>query len=424
MLDVVVGISGWRYPPWRGTFYPPGLPQRRELEYASQRLSSIEVNGSFYSLQRPESYAQWATQTPDGFVFAVKGPRFVTHLKKLAGVDVAVANFFASGVLALGAKLGPVLWQLPPNLGFDAARLDAFLALLPRTQAEAEALIARGEVQFVVTFPEDFERRLERGERPVALVEADATDPVATGNAISALNRINRTALARDLTGPLADLAPREPPFELRVHTRYNPEGASEYNIVPGLTGTILTMTLLIMTAIAMTKERERGTLEGLLSTPARPIEVMLGKIAPFVVIGAVQICVILGAGRLIFGVPMLGNFAALGLILILFIATNLAIGFTFSTLASSQLQAMQMAFFFFLPSMLLSGFLFPFRGMPGWAQAIGEIFPLTHYLRAVRGILLKGNGFAEIWPNLWPLAVILTVAGMIAIRRYRQTLD
>lgn len=294
----------------------------------------------------------------------------------------------------------------------------------PRTLAEAERLIARGTVQFIISFPEDFQRRMERGEHPVVLIEADATDPVATANAISALARINRTALANDLTGPLAALAPVDPPFELRVHTRYNPEGASEYNIVPGLTGTILTLTLVMMTAVAMTKERERGTLEGLLSTPARPTEVMLGKIAPFIVIGMVQVCVILGVGRLLFGVPMLGSFSALGVVLFLFIATNLSVGFTFSTLASSQLQAMQMSTFFFLPSLLLSGFLFPFRGMPGWAQAIGEVFPLTHFLRAVRGILLKGNGFAEIWPNIWPLVLILALASLVAIRRYRQTLD
>jgi uncharacterized protein YecE (DUF72 family) len=135
-----IGISGWRYAPWRGTFYPPGLPQRRELEHASSLLSSIEINGSFYSLQRPESYVAWAAQTPPGFVFSVKGPRFITHMKKLTDAATPLANFFASGVLALGPKLGPVLWQLPPMLGFDAARLTRFFDALPRTTTAAAEL--------------------------------------------------------------------------------------------------------------------------------------------------------------------------------------------------------------------------------------------------------------------------------------------
>jgi uncharacterized protein YecE (DUF72 family) len=140
---VHIGISGWRYAPWRGVFYPPGLAQRRELEHASRRLNSIELNGSFYSLQRPTSYQRWHDETPEGFVFSVKGPRFITHMKKLAGVEAPLANFFASGVLALGGKLGPVLWQLPPNLGYDADRLAAFFAQLPRTTGEAAELAAR-----------------------------------------------------------------------------------------------------------------------------------------------------------------------------------------------------------------------------------------------------------------------------------------
>jgi ABC-2 type transport system permease protein len=294
----------------------------------------------------------------------------------------------------------------------------------PHSHAEAQALIARGDVQFIVTIPEDFARRLLRGERPVVLVEADATDPVATGNALASLAQISQSALAHDLVGPLAGLRGREPPFELRVHRRYNPEGATEYNVVPGLVGTILTMTLVMMTSIAVTRERERGTMENLLATPARPLEVMLGKIAPFIIVGSVQVVVILSAAYLVFRVPMLGSFTLLSLALLLFITTNLAIGFTFSTLAENQLQAMQMGVFFFLPSILLSGFMFPFRGMPGWAQTLGEALPLTHFLRAVRGILLKGNGWAETQHNLWPLAAILLVAAIIAVRRYRQTLD
>jgi ABC-2 type transport system permease protein len=294
----------------------------------------------------------------------------------------------------------------------------------PRSETEADGLLARGEVQFVISIPEDFSRELLRGRRPAVLVEADATDPVATGNALAALASLNRTALAHDLKGPLASLKAVEPAFELRVHRRYNPEGATEYNIVPGLIGTILTMTMVMMTAIAVTRERERGTMENLLAMPVRPFEVMLGKIVPFIVVGYVQVAVILLAGRLLFGVPVLGSLWLLSLALVLFIAANLAVGFTFSTLAENQLQAMQMTFFFFLPSLLLSGFLFPFRGMPEWAQAVGSIFPLTHFLRIVRGILLKGSGWSEIAPEIWPIVAFTVVAGAIALNRYRETLD
>ncbi len=292
------------------------------------------------------------------------------------------------------------------------------------SEAEADELLVRGDVQFVVSIPEDFERDLLRGRRPVVLVEADATDPVATGNALAALARLNRTALAHDLKGPLAALEGGEPAFELRVHRRYNPEGATEYNIVPGLIGTILTMTMVMMTAIAVTRERERGTMENLLSMPVRPIEVMLGKIVPFVVVGYIQVVVILLAGTLLFGVPVLGSLWLLSLAVVLFIAANLAVGFTFSTMAENQLQAMQMTFFFFLPSLLLSGFLFPFRGMPDWAQVVGSAFPLTHFLRIVRGILLKGSGWSEIAPEIWPIVLFMLVAGAIALNRYRETLD
>jgi ABC-2 type transport system permease protein len=220
----------------------------------------------------------------------------------------------------------------------------------PATEAEADRMITRNEVQFVIFIPQDFARDLVRGERPVLLVEADATDPVATANAVAALSQLNQTALRRNLVGPLAPLAGKPAPFEVRVHNRYNPEGATEYNIVPGLIGTILTMTLVMMTAIAVTRERERGTMESLLATTARPLEVMLGKIAPFIVIGYIQVVVIVGAAKLLFGVPMLGSLVLLSLSLVVFIAANLAVGFTFSTLAHSQMQAMQMGVFFFLP--------------------------------------------------------------------------
>ena len=295
---------------------------------------------------------------------------------------------------------------------------------MPPTVDEAERLLERGDVQFVLQIPEDFSRKLLRGERAVVLLEADATDPAATGNAIGALARVNLTALDHDLAGVLASRRSAEPAFEIRVHRRYNPEGVTQYNIVPGLMGVVLTMTLVMMTSIAMTRERERGTMENLLATPVRPLEVMLGKIVPYIVVGYVQVVVILTAAKFLFQVPMVGSLLLLSTVLVLFIAANLAIGFTFSTLAKSQMQAMQMTMFFFLPSILLSGFMFPFRGMPGWAQVIGEAFPITHFLRIVRAIMLKGADAAGIAAHVWPLAVILLVASAAALKRYQRTLD
>lgn len=292
------------------------------------------------------------------------------------------------------------------------------------SEAEIDRLLAEGEVQFAVTIPAGFARDLQRGTRPVLLVEADATDPAATGNALSALSTIARQALNPDLTGPLAGLRTGPDPVELRVHRRYNPEGITQYNVVPGLMGVVLTMTMVMMTALAVTRERERGTMENLLAMPVRPFEVMLGKIVPFVAVGYVQVLLIVVAAQLMFDVPIVGSLGLLSAVLILFIAANLAVGFTFSTLARNQLQAMQMSFFFFLPSMLLSGFMFPFRGMPGWAQAVGELLPLTHFLRIVRGILLKGNGPAEIAAEALALLLFLCVVTVVALRRYRQTLD
>jgi ABC-2 type transport system permease protein len=292
------------------------------------------------------------------------------------------------------------------------------------SEAETDWLLETGEVQFVLHVPTDFGRDLMRRERPSVLLEVDATDPVATGTALSAITAINRRALDHDLTGALADLAPAPPPFDLLVQRRYNPEGITRYNIVPGLLGVVLTMTMVVMTSLGVTRERERGTMEALLAMPVRPLEVMCGKILPYILIGYVQATVILLAARFLFEVPVAGNLVLLGLVLVLFIAANLAVGFTFSTAAQSQLQAMQMAFFFFLPSILLSGFMFPFRGMPVWAQWLGELLPLTHFLRIVRGILLKGNGVAEILPEIWPLLGFLLAAGTIALLRYRQTLD
>jgi ABC-2 type transport system permease protein len=294
----------------------------------------------------------------------------------------------------------------------------------PATEAQAERLLETGDVQFMLAIPPDFSQRVMRGEKPAVLVAVDATDPSAASNAIAALGQLTNTALAHDLTGVLANLQPREPPFELRIHRRYNPEGLTRYNIVPGLIGTILTMTMVMLTSLAMTRERERGTMENLLATPVRPFEVMVGKITPYIIIGYIQLTVIILAAVLLFEVPILGSLPLLMLVIGLFMLANLGVGFTFSTLASNQLQAMQMTFFFFLPSMLLSGFMFPFRGMPVWAQRVGEVLPLTHLLRAVRAIMLKGATFSEIVPNLWPMALFLFVVGAIALKRYRQTLD
>ncbi len=293
-----------------------------------------------------------------------------------------------------------------------------------QSEREADALVENGKVQFMVVVPPHFSQNIIRGEKPSVLVSADATDPSASGNAIAALNGMATQALRNDLIGPLRSLQNSAAPYEIRVHRRYNPEGLSRYNIVPGLIGTILTMTMVMLTSLAMTRERERGTMENLLATPVRPAEVMVGKILPYVVMGYIQLSVIMAAAFAIFEVPMEGNIFLLLSLIGVFIMANLAVGFTFSTIAKNQLQAMQMTFFFFLPSILLSGFMFPFRAMPEWAQALGEVLPLTHFLRIVRGILLKGNSMAQLSQELWPMLAFLLVAGFVALKRYRQTLD
>lgn len=292
------------------------------------------------------------------------------------------------------------------------------------TEVEARDLLQRGEVQFVVSIPEGFSRQLIRGQRPAVLVEADATDPAATGPAVAAIRVLAESALDPDLTGPLSRLRGRPGPMEVRLHAHYNPENITQYNVVPGLMGVVLTMTMIIITALAITRERERGTMENLLATPTRPLEVMAGKILPYILVGYVQVTLILLAARYLFQVPMVGNLVLVYAVVLLFIAANLAVGITFSTLAANQLQAMQLAFFFFLPSILLSGFMFPFRGMPIWAQHIGSCLPLTHFLRIVRGILLKGSGVVEIAPELWPLALFFVVSMAVGLKLYRQTLD
>jgi len=310
-----------------------------------------------------------------------------------------------------------VVWGLRNSSYFDLTR-EAHSA------GEIRNLLAEGRVQFAVTVPVDFSRKLLRGEQPDLLLEADATDPSAVGFAMAAVNQLALSVINRDLIGPLARLQAGAPPFNLVTHQHYNPESISQYNIVPGLMGVMLTMTMIIITGLAITRERERGTMENLLSTPAHPGEVIVGKIVPYIMVGYVQVLLVLLAARFLFSVPMLGSLWLLLVLVLLFIVANLAVGITFSTIARNQLQAVQMAFFFFLPSLLLSGYMFPFRGMPGWAQAVGECLPLTHFLRIVRGILLKGNGVRECVPDLWPIALFLLVMLVVGIKRYKQTLD
>jgi len=310
-----------------------------------------------------------------------------------------------------------IIWALRNSSYFDLTR-EA------HSPAEIRSWLAEGKVQFVVTVPVDFSRKLVRGEKPDLLLEADATDPSAVGFAQAAVSQLATTVINRDLTGPLTPLRATAPPFNLVTHQHYNPESISQYNIVPGLIGVMLTMTMIIITGLAITRERERGTMENLLSTPVHPGEVIIGKIIPYIMVGYVQVTLVLLAAKFLFNVPFLGSVPLLVTLTFLFIVANLAVGITFSTIAKNQLQAVQMAFFFFLPSLLLSGYMFPFRGMPGWAQAIGECLPLTHFLRIVRGILLKGNGLTECAPDLWPIALFVTVMLAIGIKRYRQTLD
>lgn len=288
----------------------------------------------------------------------------------------------------------------------------------------AADMLAQGEAQFVLTIPANFERDLIRGAYPSLLLEADAADPAATGNAIASLQSLIQSALRHDLSGALGYLAPPTNHFELRIHRLYNPEGITQYNIVPGLMGVILTMTMIMMTALGITREVEQGTMENLLATPIKPLEVMIGKIAPYILIGYVQVAVILLMARILFNVPFVGSLGLLLFSVMVFIFANLTIGITISSTVRNQTQAMQMSFFFLLPSILLSGFMFPFRGMPRWAQIIGEVLPNTHFLRLVRGIMLKGNGWQEAWPHLLPLCVFILVVLLIGIKKFRKTLD
>ena len=294
---------------------------------------------------------------------------------------------------------------------------------LPNEEAGREAL-AQGQLLFVVSIPAGFTRQVLRRERPSILIEADATDPTTTGSALAAVNGITQSVIQRELTGPLASLQGGPAPFAVSVHPLYNPDEITQYNVVPGLMGMVLTLTMVMMTGLAVTRERERGTMENLLAMPSTPLEVMTGKLVPYIGIGLLQASIILAAARYVFFVPFFGNIFAVYLSALLFIAANLTVGITFSSLARNQLQAVQLAIFYFLPNIVLSGFMFPFKGMPGWAQDIGNLLPLTYFNRLVRGILLKGNGWADSWPSVWPMMVFTVVVMGVAVATYRRTLD
>ncbi|OGT27160.1 MAG: mannose-1-phosphate guanyltransferase [Gammaproteobacteria bacterium RIFCSPLOWO2_02_FULL_42_14] len=294
----------------------------------------------------------------------------------------------------------------------------------PASMSEANQLLATGKVLFVITIPSDFTKRFFRNTKPEILIEADASDPVAVTAAVGAMQQLTYSVFDRWLTGNLAELKNAAPNANFIIHAKYNPEEITQYNIVPGLLGVVLTMTLVLVTSMAITRERERGTMEYLLATPVRPLEVMLGKILPYVIMGYIQVMIILICAYFLFHIPMRGSVWLLLLSVLPFIAANLSVGLTFSSIARNQLQAMQMAFFFFLPSLLLSGFMFPFYGMPAWAQYLGGMLPLTYFLRIVRGIVLKGNSIALIWPSIWPMVLFMLVVLLIAWKRYRRTLD
>jgi ABC-2 type transport system permease protein len=305
-----------------------------------------------------------------------------------------------------------------------ALQNTGYFDIVPLASERAgEEALARGDVLFVLNIPPDFSRRIDRGEHPQVLMDADATDPTAIGNATAALVALNATVLNRDLPVSM-QVQPVEPPFQVVLHARYNPEQITALNIVPGLIGLILTVSTLVMTSLAITRERELGTMENLLAMPVRPVEVMLGKIIPYVGLAYVQTLLILAVSVSVFAIPVRGSILLLLIALGVFIACNLAMGFAFSTMARTQMQAQQLAQFGLLPSMMLSGFMFPFQGMPGWARVVGETVPLTHALRICRGILLKGNGLTQIWPDLWPMALFALIVGAIAVSMYRETLD
>jgi ABC-2 type transport system permease protein len=348
----------------------------------------------------------------------------------LIGIPVMQLFIFGYAINMVPRHLATVVNVADPgplaNSMIAAINNSSYFDIIKATNSPAvtRTMLAQGKASFAITIPPNFSRDIVRGARPDLVIEADATDPAAGSYALAAMNGLATTALRDDLVGPLAALAPKSAPFNVVVHNLYNPENITQYNIVPGLLGVILTLTMVLATAIALTRERERGTYENLLAMPTRPVEIMVGKITPNIFVGAFQATLILVLARYVFDVPFIGSLALLGITSTVFITALLGVGYTISTVARNQMQAMQMTFFFLLPSIMLSGFIFPFRGMPGWAQAIGEVLPITHFLRIVRGILLKGNGALEVWPEVWPMILFLFAAGTVAVLRFRRTLD
>ena len=369
-------------------------------------------------------------------VFAMLDKEFIQMrrdrltLAMLVGIPLMQLFLFGYAINMVPRHLATAVSISDPGLFSDsivaALSNSSYFDVVKATNSpkEARQMLADGRVSFVVDIPVNFSRDLVRGATPSLLVEADATDPAAGSYAIAAIPNLVTAALRDDLTGPLAARAAAAPSFNVAVHSLYNPEVNTQFNIVPGLLAIILTMTMVMATSIALTRERERGTYENLLAMPTHPVEIMIGKVVPNIFVGAVQSALILFVAYFVFHVPMIGSFWLLAVTATVYITALLAVGYTISTVAQNQMQAMQMAFFFFLPSIMLSGFVFPFRGMPDWAQWIGEVMPVTHFLRIVRGILLKGNGTAEVWPDVWPMILFLFVAGTVAVRRFRKTLD
>lgn len=294
----------------------------------------------------------------------------------------------------------------------------------PKTEEEAEQLIREGKVNFIFIIPENFSRDLVRGDKPQILVISDATDPSASSGAMNSMQQIVQSGLLRDLSGSLPHLADQPPAVDVVLHKRYNPAAISQYNIIPGLLGIIIAMTMTMITAVAITREKERGTMENLLAMPIRPLEMMIGKISPYVIIGYVQTLVVLIASEFAFDIPMAGSYWVLFAGVTLYIIVNLMIGFLFSSIADTQMQALQMTFMLLMPQILLSGFLFPFLGMPRWAQIIGEGLPATHFMRLMRGIMLKGADGSDLFNSFWPLGVMIFVVGLLAMVKYKQTLD
>ncbi len=351
-------------------------------------------------------------------------------LAMLIGIPLMQLFLFSYAINLVPRHLATVVSVADPgplaNSFVAALNNSSYFDIVKATNSPAEArtMLAEGTASFAIEIPANFSRDLVRGAHPEILIEADATDPAAASYALSAAQGLATTAFRDDLVGPLAIRAPVPAPYNVVVHSLYNPELITQYNIVPGLLGVILTMTMVMATSIALTRERERGTYENLLAMPTRPVEIMIGKITPNIFVGAFQAALILSVAKFLFHVPMIGSFGLLAITSTLYIMALLGVGYTISTIATNQMQAMQMTFFFFLPSILLSGFIFPFRGMPVWAQWIGEALPITHFLRIVRGILLKGNGPYEVWPDVWPMILFLFAAGTLAVLRFRRTLD